>query len=236
MEIFVSTIIIIGILALIATVIQYPKDVGNGVLGFLFWPFGRLFGLISLILLPIGLVILYVEDKLGKKFFTKYINKFSGQKVYKTTSRKPVNFPKFKKYIVVNSTDAELTNQIHEANKTCQEVDIRGMNIWRTENYSVVELPNIGFFGYNLLIQWLTNELKSNEVYGFSANGRTRFLTQNDPNGDNNMKGLTNTGKTFWLDMYEDLDQKQFLRLNNDIELDTELTTESLEIMVKNAR
>lgn len=235
MEIFVSTIIILGILALLATVIKYPKDVGNGVLGFLFWPFERLFGWITLILLPIGLLILYVEDKLGKKFFTKYVNKFSGQKVYKTTSRKPVNFLKFKKYIVVNSTNAELTNQIDEANETCQEVDISGMNIWRTENYSVIELPNIGFFGYNLLIQWLTNELKSNEVYGFSSNGQTSFLTQNDPNGDNNMKGLTNIGKTFWLDMYEDLDQKHFLRLNNEIELDTELTTESLELMVKKA-
>ncbi len=235
MEIFVSTIIVIGILALIATVVKYPKDVGNGVLGFLFWPFERIWGWILLILFPIGLLVLFIEGKLGKNFLTKYINKASGQQVYKTSSRKPINFPKFKKYIIINSVDKEFETQITEANATCPEVDIGEINIVRTGNYSVVELPKIGFFGYNLLIQWLTNELRSNEVFGFSSNGRTSFLTQNDTDGDNNMKGLTNTGKKFWLNMYEDLDQKQFLRLNNDIELSTELTTETLDLMVKNA-
>lgn len=77
--------------------------------------------------------------------------------------------------------------------------------------------------------------MSGNQIVGLASNGRTRFLTISNPEGDNDLIGQTNTGKKFWVSMYDDLDNKQFLRMNNELKFNSELTTDSLESMVKNA-
>lgn len=129
----------------------------------------------------------------------------------------------------------ELEQQLKEADETCPEVTIERSQVYRTESYSIIELPSIGFYGFNFMIQWLTEFVKSVEVYGFANSGRSQFLTFVDKNSENDLIGLTNTGKKFFVSMYDDLDNKQFLRLNQSIEVETKLTTESLEQLIEKA-
>lgn len=231
----VEAIIIIGVIALFATVIKYPKDVGKGAISFLLLPFHAVMDSIALIFFPLGLLIIFVERKIGINYLTKLIERKSFGAKKKTTARKQINFQKFKKYIVINSITEQIKDELWEANECCPEVNIEQMEILKTERYSVIETPKIGFYGYNFLIQWLTHNMKGHEIVGFATNRRTRFITIVNTDGDNDLIGQTNTGKKFWVSMYDDLDNNQFLWLSDKIELNSKLTTESLEKMVKNA-
>lgn len=235
MEHIIGVIFIIGIVALIATVIKYPKDVARGILATLLLPFKRIWDFVRLILFPFELLILFIEDKLGVIYLTKLINREASGTKQKTKERKQVNFQNFKKYIVVNSTSKQIEDELKEADEYCPEVNTERLNTSRTNKYSVIETPENGFYGYNFLIQWLTDNLKGHEIVGFASNGRTKFITISNTNGDNDLIGRTNTGKKFWVSLYDDLDDKQFLRFNDELEMDSNLTTESLEKMVKNA-
>ncbi len=235
MEYVFEGLIIIGIVALIVTIIKYPKDVATGILGFLLLPFRRIWDYIRFFLFPLELLILFLEKKFEVNYLTKFIDRESSSTKKKTKERKQINFKNFKKYIIVNSTSKQIESELKEADECCPEVNLDQHSISRTESYSVVEIPKTGFYGYNFLIQWLTNNLNKNQIVGLASNGRTRFLTTSNTDGDNDMIGRTNTGKNFWISLYDDLDNKQFLRINPELELNSELTTESLEKMVKNA-
>lgn len=228
-------LIIIGIVSLIVTIIKYPKDVGRGILGMLLLPFERMWGIIRFFLLPLELIILYLEKKFEVNYLTKYIDREPSTTKKKTKERKQINFKNFRKFIIVNSTSEQIESELNEADECCPEVNLEDHSIARTDSYSVIEIPRTGFYGYNFMIQWLTNNFTKNQIVGLASNGRTRFLTISNTDGDNDMIGRTNTGKKFWVSMYDDLDNKQFLRINQELELNSELTTESLEKMVKNA-
>lgn len=235
MEFIIEGIFIILGIALVVTIIKYPRDTGNVIVGFLLLPFRRLWDILSLLLLPFGLLIIFIEEKLGINYLTKLINRESKSAKKKTKSRKPINFRKFKKYIIVNSTSEQIESELKEANESCPEVNLDQNTIHRTASYSVLELPRIGFYGYNFLIQWLDEQMKGQEIVGYASNGRTKFLTISDKDGENELIGRTNTGQNFWISMYDDLDNKQFLRLNREVKINSNLTTRSLEKMVKNA-
>ncbi len=72
MELVIEGLIIIGIVALIMTVIKYPKDVAKGVLGFILLPFRRIWYLFRFIMFPLEILILYIEEKLGVDYLTKF--------------------------------------------------------------------------------------------------------------------------------------------------------------------
>ena len=71
----VEAIIIILVIALIVTIIIYPKDVGKLVLGFLVSPFLRLWEIISLVLIPLGLLIVFIGKMVGVYYKTKIIDR-----------------------------------------------------------------------------------------------------------------------------------------------------------------
>lgn len=220
------------VLALIITIIKHPKDVGKGVIGILLLPFQYVWDMFMFITLPIQIIILFVEDKMKVNYLSKYLDKAKPIATYKTKSRKPISFSKFKKYIVINSISSEISLQIEEAKSTLPEIDLNKLRLTTSNTHSVIELPCIGFYGFNFLIQWLSEHFKNNDVYGFASNGRSKFLTLNDSNGENSTVGLTNTGKKFWVSLYDDLDNKQFLQLNDEINVDTTLTTDSMEQLI----
>ncbi|MEQ9169326.1 MAG: hypothetical protein RLO12_23935 [Fulvivirga sp.] len=221
------------VLALIITIIKYPKDVSKGVIGIMLLPFERIWDLFILITLPIKLIILFAEERLNVNYLTRYLSKNKSTSTYKTIGRKPISFSKFRKYIVINGEVTEIKKSINEAKRISPELNIEGLALTASETHSIIELPSIGFYGFNYLIQWLAEDFQSNEVYGFASNGRSKFLVLNDLNGENSLVSLTNTGKKFWLSMYDDLDKKQFLRLNDTLKVETSLTTDSLELLVK---
>ncbi|MFY0608594.1 MAG: hypothetical protein JXR10_17890 [Cyclobacteriaceae bacterium] len=92
MEYVLGGIFIIGIIGLIATVIKYPKDVGRGILATLLLPFERMMDFLSLLLLPIILIVPFIEGLLGVNFFTKLIDRESRATKKKTTQKKDINF------------------------------------------------------------------------------------------------------------------------------------------------
>lgn len=65
MEHILGGIFIIAIVAVIATVIKYPKDIGGGIIATLLLPFERIRDFFRIILFPFELLILVIEDKLG---------------------------------------------------------------------------------------------------------------------------------------------------------------------------
>jgi hypothetical protein len=153
MEIIVSSVIVLLLLALIVTIIKYPKDVGKGLLSFLMAPFRRIWDMVMLILLPLQFIVLIIESRLKVNYLSKYIDA-TLPSYYKTKSRKPINFIKFNKYIVINHVSTEIVDQIKEAKETCPEVSIEQLKLTKSEHHSVVELPIIGFYGFNYLIQF----------------------------------------------------------------------------------
>ncbi|WP_109830668.1 hypothetical protein [Reichenbachiella versicolor] len=229
----VEVLIILGVIALIITIFKYPRDAGKTVLSILFLPFVRIWNIILFILFPIDLLISFIEDSFGTNFFTKYLNKESRTRSYKTEGRKNLNFRIFEKFIFLNTIPDQLEKQLMEADETCPEVTVDGFKIHRTEKYSVIELPNIEFYGFSFMIQWLTEFVENVEVYGYADSGRSQFLMFVDKNSENDLIGLTNTAKKFFVTLYDDLDQQQFLRLNQSIQVKTELTTESLGQLIK---
>ena len=228
----VEVLIVIGLVGALITIIKYPKDSGKTVLGFLFFPFRRLWNLLLVFLIPIGLLVLIVESKLEINFLSKYINKLVGRHNYKTQGRKNLNFKIFSNYILVNTISAEIEAQLKEAEGTCHEVNNLDYQVYRTDKYSIIELPNISFYGFNYMIQWLASFLKNTEVYGFSDSGRSQFITYVDKKDENDLIGLTNTGKKFFVSLYDDLNKQQYLRLNQSIEVDTTYTTVSMKQLV----
>ena len=235
MELVVEVIIIILGIAFIVTVIKYPKDVGNLILGYILLPFRRIWDFISLLSFPFVILIIFIEEKLGVNYLTRLFNSDSLNTKRKTKSRKPINFKKFKKYLIINSTSEQIESELKEANESCPEVNLDLNKIYRTESYSVIEIPKIGFYGYNFLIQWMNEQMKGQEIVGYATNGRSKFLTISNQNEVNELIGMTNSEKRFWVSMYDDLDNKQFLRINDDINLPNHLSTEGLEKMIKNA-
>ncbi|SMG42079.1 hypothetical protein SAMN05661096_02861 [Marivirga sericea] len=228
-------LIIIGIVALIVTIIKYPKDIGKGLLGTLSLPFRRLWTLIRFLLLPFELLILFLEHKFDVNYLTKFIDSESSSTKKQTTERKHINFKNFKKYVIINSTSEQIEEEVREADECCLELNLVELRISRTDTYTVIDVPQTGFYGYNFLIQWLTNSLKENQIVGFASNASFSFLTISSTEGENDMIGRTDTYKKFWVSLYDDLDNKEFLRINEKLDVNSQLTTVSLEKMVRNA-
>ncbi len=79
---------------------------------------------------------------------------------------------------------------------------------------------------------WLVEHFKNQEVYGFARNSRTAFFNYVGPNTDNSLIGMTNKQKKFWISMQDDVNEKQYLRINNFIPMKSKFTTEFIEELV----
>jgi len=112
-------------------------------------------------------------------------------------------------------------------------LDISEYRINQKDGYSRIELPNAGFYGFNFLVQWLTNELKGTEIYGYASNNRTDFFLYQDTKTTNNLIGRTNKRKTFSVSLYDDLDEENALTMNEKIQLDKEVTTAFFKELLK---
>jgi len=232
-EIVVTVLFLIGGIALIATVIKYPKDVAKGV--FIETPKAFLYGIgnrLWFILIPIWGPLWLLDAYFKWNIFERLQMSFDSDYKYRGTKRK-INFVNFKRFILTNEIDKnKIAASIQEASETIRELDISEHRINQSNGYSLIELPNAGFYGFNFLIQWLTEELKGTEVYGYASNNRTDFFLYQDPLTTNNLIGRTNKGKRFSVSMYDDLDKENALRMNERIKVDKEVTTDFFSKLV----
>ena len=232
MEFIIEGFFVLGGIILLITLIKYRTEIGKSVFKSLLSPFYELGEILTILFLPFALLIIFVEEKLEVNFLSKYVNKLTSSK-RKTEQRKTINFQNFKKYIIVNSISEKLEDEIKKAEETCPEVDIKKQIILRTDEYSIVELPEIEFHGYNILIQWLTDNLIKGQTFGFSSNGKTKFLLFSET--DNYLKGVTNSDDKFWVSLYDDLNKKQFLRINKSLKLKDQFTINKTEELINKA-
>ncbi|WP_416866427.1 MAG: hypothetical protein ACMVP2_01490 [Imperialibacter sp.] len=229
LELIFSTLFLLGVIAFVAALIKYPKDFVKLVWGFIIFPFERAWDLLILILTPFWLLLLILDDILGLKVLPKVGSKIS-TKDYKTISRQPINFVGFEKFILVNSLDINsIREQLVEARETYPEVNIENYTIDSRTSFSIIHLPSSSFYGFNFLVMWLAEHFKGQEVYGYARNGTARFFNYVDSNTENSLIGMTNRRKKFWVSMYDNLDEKQYLRINNSIPMDSKLTTDFFE-------
>ncbi|MEQ9378200.1 MAG: hypothetical protein RIG68_23620 [Imperialibacter sp.] len=221
LELIISTLFLFGVIAFVVALIKYPKDFVKLVWGFIIFPFERVWDLLIFILTPFWLLLLILDDLLGLKVLPQVGSKTS-TKDYKTISRQPINFAGFEKFILVNSLDINsIREQLVEARETSPEVNIENYAIGSRTSFSIIHLPSSGFYGFNFLVMWLAEHFKGQEVYGYARNGTIRFFNYVDSNTENSLIGMTNRRKKFWVTMYDNLDKKQYLRINNSIPMDS---------------
>ena len=79
---------------------------------------------------------------------------------------------------------------------------------------------------------WLAEHFKGQEVYGYARNGTARFFNYVDSNTENSLIGMTNKQEKFWISMYDNLAEKQYLRIDNSIPMNSKLTTDFFEDLV----
>lgn len=229
LEIIFSSLFILGGLALVIAIIRYPKDFVRLIWGFIAYPFLHAWDIMKLIFSPLWILLLFIDDISGLKFLSKIDSKIS-KKDYKTISRQTINFSKFEKFILVNSEDIDsIKEQLIESEDTCSEVNIEEYEIDSRTSFSIINLPHSTFYGFNFLVMWLTEHFKNQEVYGYARNGKTTFFNYVDPNTDNSLIGITNKKNKFWISMDDDINEKQYLRINNLIPMKSKLTTDFFE-------
>ena len=237
-EIIFSTLLVLGGVAFVVAIIRYPKDFVKLIKVLLLLPlipFIRVWYLLLFFLSPLWILILKIEKLIGFDYLSRLSKKIDPQD-YKTESRKNFDFSKFNKYIFINTTNFDpIEKQLTEANETCQEVNIQNYKLSFANEYSIIEVPSSGFYSFNFLIQWLTEHFRNSEVYGFATNGRSKFFSFVDHSTENNLIGSTSKNQNYWVSMYDDLDNKQYLRLCKGVAVDSKLNTDSFERLIKNA-
>lgn len=238
MEIVVSALIILGIVAAIITIIKYPRDVARGLFGMLLIPFERAGNFLLLMFMPLIFLIIFIEKKLGISYLTRIVEKLEGSSkaAYKAGGRKPINFRRFDKYIVINQVDLSLSHELKQASDSISHLNPENYSLSFGDNCSIIRLSDIPFYGYNVLIQWLADYYQDCDVLGYCTNGRSSFVTLVDEDADNNMIGVTNRGRAFWLNMYEDLNRKQFLRLSDEVKVPSNVNTQALGRLIERAK
>jgi len=228
-----SAIFILGGIALVITLIKYPRDIAKGLFGVLLLPFNAIWDHITFIFFPISLLITFLDDRFKWGFISKLTNTFQNSD-YKTSSKEVINFQKFNKYLFINSTEEKtIINELKNASDSCNEVNILDFIISPTNKYTIIELPNLGFYGFNFLVMWLKENLMSFEVFGYASSESLEFFVYLDTAMENNLLGLTNKNKKFWINMYDDLDNQQFLRMNDTLPINKNLTTDFFSPLIK---
>ncbi len=193
----VSAIFILGGIALIVTLIKYPKDIAKGLFGVLMLPFKAIWDRLTFLLFPIYLLLTFLEDRFKWKFLSIMSNEFQNSD-YKTYSKKAVNFNDFSKYLFINSTEEEtIIKEPMKASDSCNEVNILDYILSPTNKYTIIELSNIGFNGFNFLVLWLEENLKLFKIFGYASSKNFEFFVYLDNQMENNLLGLTNKDKKF---------------------------------------
>ena len=218
-------------LAAIATAIKYPKDVFIKLpLEIIKAPFRRIWWIITLPLIVLAIPLIYFGEKY-KWRITPTITKLidfgttdKDDKPHKTTKNLKVDFKDGDKYLFVITSTKDLKQLITDFLEALTEKhSIDDFKIADNGNQKIINFPNnISFYDYHLLVQYFNGELGDDNSFGVFKSSRLQYYVFQDKERLNNLVGFTTDKKYFSIYMLDDLDKKQYLKLNQKLKMDTE--------------
>ena len=250
MEIFsiiVSTIFILLLIALVVTIVKYPRDIfielPSGILKigkeqFLFYT--------SIITLPVWLPILLLDNHFkwgisNHKFFSLFNHKKVNIKdtdeiqdiEYAEIKRVDIQFSNFSKYFISTINNSkELVNCLKEGLESIgkQPAFFECKN---SSGLKIVKADDLELYEFQYLIQWLDNELKNTKNYGFALNTHFSFFGIADSNTLNNIIGKTSRGEVFAFNLVNG--QEDYLSQIDKLNFKSKYTTKFFEELIQKA-
>jgi hypothetical protein len=199
---------LVGI-ALAAAIIRYPKAV--------------------FIDIPLGLIkkVLHIDFFVG--LFEIFTGGEKGDTGYKIQKKVHFNFANCHKLLLVKgANESKVKNEIKEALSTIAEKSKSiDFTFTRLKSELVIKSTNnIPFYEFHFLVQWLT-EAKM-ETIGLIESEEITYSVYSDPNSIN-LIGQTDKGSKFFITLLEGYEDKQFVSINKDIEINSDYCVEEIK-------
>lgn len=231
--IFEILFILLG-LALLATVIKYPKEI------ILKLPWEILKLLLRVILRPFGILLLIIVTPLlflakrNKWAIAGPLEKLSNRiywdsgssnddEPYHSSKNLKVNFIEGEKYIQIIQSNQVIEKLIEESLELLQGQHSKNeFSLSGKGTSSLITMPHtISFFDFHLLVQHFHSELGSRNSFGIYRSEKITYYVFQDLETTNNLIGITSTKKLFSIYMLDDLEENQYLKLNQKLKVDT---------------
>ncbi len=210
-------------LALLLAIINYPRvffiDLPLGILKFVFR------------------TPLLILEQLGISFESEG-EESGGDRPYRATRKRQVNFAAGTKYIMILATDRSVFDSIADfLSVLTVKFNITDFDFRDTGQQTTIRCPSsISFYDFHLLTQHINGEFGENNSFGIFISSRLRYCVFQDPNSLNNMIGFTTKRELFSIHMLDDLDKRQYLRINPDIEINGEWMEQVNRAIAENER
>jgi hypothetical protein len=194
-------------MALLAITIRYPRTVFiESPLAIIKFPFTII---IRRLALPFGFLIALFGLIIGKDISNEY----------RTRRRRYLTFSGCNKFLLTTGTDEQMvkTKIIEGIESIDAEVRIEEFEFSSGVEQTITIPPkNISFHDFNYLVQWLTDGKV--RTVGLVENKRMTYTVYDDPD-TTNLIGQTDLGEKFFISLADNFNKRQFLRINDEIEL-----------------
>jgi hypothetical protein len=184
---------------------------------------------------PLGMIKFLgrgIKEELFIGFFLALFGLFTGKDVnneYKTKRKRFLIFSTTNKFLLTTGTDEgmvkiKVTEGIESLNGKLKIEEFRFLST--SDLTTTIPPKDISFHDFNYLVQWLTDG-KVRSV-GLVEGKRLTYTVYDDPNTEN-LIGQTHTGETFFISLVDSFDKRQFLRINDEIEILEEYNIERIK-------
>lgn len=207
-ELVFNGIFILGGLVLLGLTIRYPRTV-----------------FVEIPLVIIKLTFYVIKEGLFIGFFLDLFGLISGQDInneYKTKRKKYLTFSNCNKFFLTSGADeamvrTKIIEAIESVNEKLRIEDFRFLDA--SEQTITLPPTDISFYDFNYLIQLLTDG--PIKTIGLVESKRLAYTVYDDPD-TSNLIGQTEHGEKFFISLVDNFDKRQFLRINDVIELQEE--------------
>lgn len=222
LQTILALVFLAGIIGLIWTTWLFPRDVSRGVTqtpGFVLR--GVLFKIRDLVLIPFWLILVPLDYIFKKDWAGRVIQRVSFAENSK--EKRYLNIHEFKRTVLIQGMTLEQADdEIKELAETVQEFDMTEYSLKAYGPALLLELPNVGLYGFGMAVQWLDG--KSNmPIYGLAKSPKYGFVFYQSDEA-NELHGITSDGQKFTMSMTDDLDEVAALTLNPELELREDFT------------
>jgi hypothetical protein len=228
---FIEGLFVLLGLALILTIIKYPKET------LLKLPLGIFYQLVvrpikSILLIPmwiIGVPLIYLGKKYKWKItgtITKLIEfgiDYDDDRPHPSTKNLKIDFKNGDKYIFVISSGKDLKGLIQDfIGVFTEKYSVDDFKINSKGGQTVIVFPNgISFYDFHLMVQHVNDELGEKRSFGIYKSDKIQYFVFRDSETLNNLIGFTSDRKLFSIHLLDDLDTNQHLRLNQKLKVET---------------
>ena len=241
----IGTIILILVIALIITLIRYPKQIlVDAPAAFMKISVERFLSSIVFLTIPLWLPIWFLDNQFkwgifNLKFF-RFFYEFNASEPdsdeqpdieYPVKEKLEIDFEHYTKFFISSLQDSRrivksLQDNLSNINKKLNE-----HYVFKIGGLTVIRTSELDLYDFNLLIQCLDNDFKRSKNFGFAMNTGTSFFGITDSRTLNNIIGQTSTGNNYAFSLVNG--QGEYLAINNQIELNSKYTTEFFDELIR---